>query len=228
MNIYLSQGDCSDALETILPVYDSATSDNDLRMAMAQVYACEAGFNFFEFLSTAESQNFSNNDVLFELFAKEFPSSGTNIGDKIVESAGFGIDALMSIITPGIVLVPGDLFNTSTDNELAALHRQNLGFQRVHVLISRWRHWEVWKIESGHRPRRGADEFAAADLEYGLDDGNAKNGGRLERQWLRVCFGTGEFRGRDRGAFDDLPRQSSGDEYSVLSRQYAKHGRRQG
>jgi hypothetical protein len=115
VNIYLSAGNCSAALNEILPLYNSTNTDNDVRMAMASVYGCNAGFNFFGFFSKVGSLNFSNN-ALFELFATEFPSQNV-LSDKVVESAGFGIDALMAILAPGQVLIPGDLFNTTTNNQ---------------------------------------------------------------------------------------------------------------
>lgn len=118
---YLSQGACSPALTEILPLYNSSNTDNDVRMAMASVYACEGGFNFFNFLNGAQNANFSSPGVFFELFATEFPSKN-NLSDKIVESAGFGIDALQSVISPGQVLIPGDLFNTTTPNESSLLY----------------------------------------------------------------------------------------------------------
>lgn len=135
VNIYLSQGDCPDALNVILPFYNSVNTDNDVRMAMAEVYACEAGFNFFGFLNTATGVSFSSPGVLYELFAEEFPSSGTNVGDKVVESAGFGIDALMASFQSGIVLVPGDLFNISTNNPGSLLYTDRTEASNQYLLF---------------------------------------------------------------------------------------------
>jgi hypothetical protein len=135
VNIYLSEGDCSDALTTLSPLYNSSSTDNSVRMAMAEVYACEAGFNFFTFISGAESTSFSNTGALFEFFAKEFPSSGSTISDKVVESAGYGIDALMSILIPSNVLISGDLFNTSTYNEASLLYTDRTTASNEYLLF---------------------------------------------------------------------------------------------
>lgn len=58
--------------------------------------------------------------------AFEFPSTTVPVDDKVPQSAELGIDAVMSMIQPGIVLIPGDLINTSTNNPGSLLYSDRL------------------------------------------------------------------------------------------------------
>ena len=122
VNSDLNVSDCPDALNEITPLYNSTNTDNTVRMAMASVYACFAGFNFFDFISKASSAGASlaTPGALFDLLAQEFPSNSP--ADKVVESAGDGIDALMASLNPGEVLIANDLINTTTTNEGSLLY----------------------------------------------------------------------------------------------------------
>jgi hypothetical protein len=116
VNIYLNTGQCSAALVEITPLYNSANSDNNVRMAMASVYGCFAGVNFFKLASDITKTNLSAPGFPWNFMAVEFPSTNSP-SDKVVESAGFGLDATMAILNPGEVLLAGDLFNTNTFNQ---------------------------------------------------------------------------------------------------------------
>ncbi len=119
VNLLLDTGQCAAALEILQPVYNSSTTDNDIRMAMASVYGCFSGVNVFGLVTDISNANITASASAFwEFLAKEYPSQdpSVNPADKKVESAGFGMDATMASLNAGQVLLPADLFNTTTYN----------------------------------------------------------------------------------------------------------------
>jgi hypothetical protein len=138
VNIYLDTGNCSSALIEVLPLYNSANSDNNVRYSIASVYGCFAGVNFFQFvLNLATAGVTSSPSVLWEFLAKQYPSTDPviNPADKKVESAGFGMDALMAMVSPGQVLIPADLFNVGTNNPGSLLDTDRTGDANLYLLF---------------------------------------------------------------------------------------------
>ena len=74
VNQDLSIQDCSDALALIKPVYNSANTDNDVRMAMAESYACAAGFNLFDTVNNLTNGAGLSGGAFFNFLATAFPS----------------------------------------------------------------------------------------------------------------------------------------------------------
>src|SRR6185295_1004556 len=105
----LNVGDCVGALNRILPLYNSANSDNDVRMLTASVYACHGGLNFFGFLDSL-TQNGSGlaGNAFWAYLTGEFPSSS---GDYKAEGPVLSIDALMAVVKSGIPILPSSQIN---------------------------------------------------------------------------------------------------------------------
>ncbi len=116
VNIALSNNECSKAIELIDPVYESAYTDNRVRMVRAAAYACKANFNFFTLVGDMQSNidKLVTNEV-WQLITQWFPAT-TAATDRVVEGAEGSTDALLSALQPGQVLVPAALFKTDTYN----------------------------------------------------------------------------------------------------------------
>lgn len=122
VNHSLSTLDCSTALQTVLPAYNSANSDNSIRLSTAASYGCYAKINVLNNLYDLES--FSGNlagSGFFEFLVQEFPSTASP-DDKVPTSAEDGMDAVMAAIQPGTVLVSSDLVSTDSNNVISLLY----------------------------------------------------------------------------------------------------------
>jgi hypothetical protein len=118
VNDDLSTGNCNGAFIDINPVYESANTDDQIRMLMASTYGCIAGVNFFPDLVSLgkNGANLVSPSAVWAQFAKLFPS--TAISDKVVEAAEAGSTALMSIwqaaFVPTDLQITIDQFNTGS------------------------------------------------------------------------------------------------------------------
>src|SRR5271154_4097803 len=103
-NNYLTTGDCSDALTTILPVYNSSASNNQVRLITASAYGCDAEVNFFQVITNLGLDgNTLTTASLLGYLSQIFPST---TADKVVESAGYGMEVLLTTLTAGEVVAP--------------------------------------------------------------------------------------------------------------------------
>jgi hypothetical protein len=132
-NNYLTTGDCTDAIATILPLYNSSNTDNEVRMLTASAYACNAGVNFFSTITnigtdatTLSSGNF------FGYFAQLFPST---VADKVVESAGYAMNVLMTVIPAGTVIIGSDSLNATSDNPGSLNFNDRTGDSNLYMLM---------------------------------------------------------------------------------------------
>jgi hypothetical protein len=117
VNLALSQGDCSTALNTVQTYYNSAQSDNSIRTAMASTYGCFAGVEMLQIIN--DLVNFPGDiggSGFWEFLVQEFPSTATPSDDKKPQAAKYGIDATLSILNPGIILIPDYTINATGFN----------------------------------------------------------------------------------------------------------------
>ena len=112
VNIALTQGDCSKAVELIEPLYNSKYTDNEVRLLRASAHACNAGVQFFPLVGELISSNIVGSGFWMTM-ARLFPSK---INDIKVESGWFATDALMATLKGGTVLIPSTTINSGTDN----------------------------------------------------------------------------------------------------------------
>jgi hypothetical protein len=122
VNIALSSKDCATAIAIIDPIYESANSNNDIRMARAAAYACVAGVNFFGLIGQIASNSSKlDGPEFWSLLTQLFPSS-TAPTDRVVEGAEGAADALMATLNAGLVLSPTNMFNALSFNPDSAAY----------------------------------------------------------------------------------------------------------
>jgi hypothetical protein len=131
-NIYLTTGDCTDALITILPLYNSSNTNNEVRMLTASAYACESGVNFFTVLTNMTTDANTLSGTFWGYFAQLFPST---LSDKVVESSGYAMNTLMTVLIPGQVILPSDLLYTTTVNPASLNFNDRTGDSNIYMLM---------------------------------------------------------------------------------------------
>jgi hypothetical protein len=114
-NKALTTSDCSTALELLLPVYNSANSDNEIRMMTASAYDCWANINFFKLVGDMVTHGTTLAGSGFWSYASSiFPST---LGkDHVAEGSLLGQDALLATINPGIPILPSGAINLGSYN----------------------------------------------------------------------------------------------------------------
>lgn len=117
VDVALTRGDCSAAITAIEPLFNSAYSDNDVRMRAAAAYACSAKVNFIgnmlSLISNASDIS-ATPAVFWRLLAKTYNS---RIGDDhVVEGAVLSLDALLSVTRPGVLILPQYQVNPGSHN----------------------------------------------------------------------------------------------------------------
>lgn len=116
--IALNKGNCTRAIDIIDPLYDSAYTNNEVRMLRASAYACLAGIdNFFGLVSTigSNSSKFSGNSF-WAYMTELFYNSVTNTQDLRIYGTWNAMDALQAAITPGTIIVPSNQINAGSRN----------------------------------------------------------------------------------------------------------------
>jgi hypothetical protein len=119
-------------LITILPLYNSSNTNNEVRMLTASAYGCEAGLNFFSTLTNITLDANTLTATFWGFFAQLFPS---NINDKVVESSGYGMDTLMTTLILGQVILPSDLLNTTSLNPESLNVNDRIGDSNIYMLM---------------------------------------------------------------------------------------------
>ena len=96
----LNSQDCDTAIASINPYYSVDGCGTDpVRTARASAYACRLGINFFGFIESLKTANFSAPTSLFNTLALTFPSTAT---DKKVKAGNFALDAIFALQNPDI------------------------------------------------------------------------------------------------------------------------------
>lgn len=116
VNVLLSTKNCFGAVSTIYSLYNSANSNNQIRMAAASAYGCSSKIDLFLVMNDLVS---SNRDLagsgFFEFLAVEFASVASP-DDKVPQSAEFGIDAVFATLKPGTILATATTVNSTSYN----------------------------------------------------------------------------------------------------------------
>ena len=83
-------------------------------MMMASAYGCDAHINLFSLIGDiAEKSSTLVGGGFWAFLASEFPSTTS---DRVPEAAQLAQDALLSVIDPGAVVLPNEMFNITTFN----------------------------------------------------------------------------------------------------------------
>ena len=106
----LTTEDCANAIVNSKKLFDSAYSDNQIRMLYANALACRAGFRMYDAMN--ELTSFSSPNAIGQ-FARVFPSSA---GDQKLESGWLAQDVVQSILAPGAVVGAFDQISTFANN----------------------------------------------------------------------------------------------------------------
>jgi hypothetical protein len=118
-NNYLTTGDCTDALITILPLYNSSNTNNEVRMLTASAYGCEAGLNFFTVLTNMTTDSNTLTGTFW-----------------VVESSGYAMNTLMTVLIPGQVILPSDLLYTTSVNPASLDVSDRIGDSNIYMLMA--------------------------------------------------------------------------------------------
>jgi hypothetical protein len=117
VNQALDVGDCEGAVSRILPLLNSSSSDNEVRMIAASAYSCHAGLQFFSYLdSLTQEVDSLAGAPLWEFLARSFPSDASDPNDRKVEGAVLAMDALMASLKSGIPILPISYINYPSYN----------------------------------------------------------------------------------------------------------------
>jgi hypothetical protein len=121
VNADLTRRDCAAAISRIEPIFQSEDSNNEVRQATAGAYGCFTGLDMFDILS--DLVNFQGNlagSGFFEFSVRKFPSTASP-DDRIPQAAKNGMDATLSILKPGTILLPAYLITTDANNTQSIL-----------------------------------------------------------------------------------------------------------
>jgi hypothetical protein len=113
-NIALTNGDCTSAISSLLPLYNSTQTDNYVRLITASAYGCGAGIDFLVQLDQMVQNSASLGGTGFWRFiVEQYPST---FADTRAESAFLGFDAVQAMIGPGVIVPAAFQVNPSTYN----------------------------------------------------------------------------------------------------------------
>lgn len=118
----LSNQECGKAVSIIEPYYNQpGCGIDEIRLARASAYACEANINFFGLVADLGTVNLTGS-VLWESLTQLFPSVST---DSRVTGGQFSLDSLFAIRKGNIVTPPEYIINAGTQHPgvLVAAHR---------------------------------------------------------------------------------------------------------
>lgn len=127
VNAALTAGDCTSAIIGIEPLYNSSSSDDEVRRLRASAHACKAGINFFPLIGNLATGSFSGNG-LWRTITQLFPASAS---DGKTQASFYATDALMSWLKPGTVVsstlrISDDPYNLGSKSYLDRTDDSNL------------------------------------------------------------------------------------------------------
>ena len=96
----LNAGDCASAITEVEKLYQSSSSDDQVRRLRASAHGCRVGLGFLQKIEDLASSDLATNGP-WRAITQLFPSSD---GDNRVESSFFATDALQAWLKPGVVV----------------------------------------------------------------------------------------------------------------------------
>jgi hypothetical protein len=115
----LNRGDCSGALRLLLPIEQSPSSNNDVRMVTASAYGCQVNLKPVSLATGLTSWDWVNGSF-WGFSVKEFPSQ-SNPDDGKPQFFQNGIDAVLAALNPGVLPSSSDLILSDVNNPGALL-----------------------------------------------------------------------------------------------------------
>ncbi len=98
----LTQNDCTSAITLSTQLFNSAYSDNEIRMLYVSAHACNSGIALYNVLMNLST--ISSTDPIAD-FVRLFPSTAS---DSKLQSAWYAMDALQTVLNPGAVVSTAD------------------------------------------------------------------------------------------------------------------------
>jgi hypothetical protein len=136
----LTTSDCATALDLLLPVYNSANTDNEIRLVTASAYGCWAGINYFKLLGdmvqNSASLTSSGGGFFWILSSSLFPS--TSGQDYVAEGAMLGTDALMASLKFGVPVLPSAQINAGSYNVGSIYGNDRIDDANLYLLFISW------------------------------------------------------------------------------------------
>lgn len=132
VNSLLTEGECTEALELVLPYYNSTGVDNDIRLVTAGAHGCYLGIQFFTFLLELVSSDLTGGGF-WSAFAALFPS--TLGDDNKYESALAAMDILQSALKPTAILNEQYSFNLDTFNPASVFANDRIDDANTFLLM---------------------------------------------------------------------------------------------
>ena len=117
VNFLISSSDCADALNDVLSIYDSASTNNDIRMATASAYGCYANVNIMKNINDIINfQGSLEGSGFWQYLVKEFPDSKGTVDNTTDLAARNGIDAALATLNYGTILDSTYTVNSTSYN----------------------------------------------------------------------------------------------------------------
>lgn len=114
VNEALNSNNCATAITLISTYYDkTGCGTDDIRLARASAYACNAGVNFFSNLKDIGNSSLGSSTGLFNSITGIYPST---ILDSKVASGNYALDALFAIQNSGAVNTASQLIYANTEH----------------------------------------------------------------------------------------------------------------
>ena len=134
----LTREDCATAIGIIEPLYASANTDNDVRLARAAAQGCKAGANNMFSLLTKIAGNSSSlaGNKFWELITEMFYHQTESEQDKRISAAGSALDALMAAVTNGTVISAANQVNAGTNNVGTLIADDRLDDANLYMVFS--------------------------------------------------------------------------------------------
>lgn len=130
----LTNRQCSSALNLSQQLYESAYTDNTIRMLYASSQACNMGISLYDLLDDITTADFTTQDAIFKTLVRLFPSKSAT--DTRLQSSMLAQDILHSIIPDGTVLGVNDRYNSTTVNPASILTRDRTRDANIYLTFT--------------------------------------------------------------------------------------------
>lgn len=130
----LTNRHCSSALNLSQQLYESAYTDNTIRMLYVSAQACNMGISLYDLLDDITTADFTTQDAIFKSLVRLFPSKAAT--DTRLQSSMLAQDILHSIIPVGTVLGVNDRYNATTVNPASILFRDRTRDANIYLTFT--------------------------------------------------------------------------------------------
>ena len=133
INNDLTDANCASAIDLSTQLFNSAYTNNDVRMLYASAHGCNTGIILFSLLDQLTNADLTSLSSIFRTMVKLFPSKAAT--DSRMESAGYAVDALQSILVPGAVVSTISQVNWTTHNPGSILTKDHTGDANTYLFF---------------------------------------------------------------------------------------------